>query len=343
MSAQNGQFSQGQPVKLTQAQKAAAVLVAMGKPSAARLLKFFKLDELKILIEAARRLRTVPQAELEKVIQEFEDEFTEGVGLLDSADRIDMLLSDSLPPEEINLLMGKENTQEIDGGDVWRELEKLEPARLAKILEQEHPQTVAAILSAMAPQAASRVVVTLDRALRGEVMRRLASLGQIPPAARRLIERRITETLRTEAKGGSDSEGQARVATLLNELDKETANELIRDLESAGAEDVDAIRARLFTFDDVVHLSQKARVTLLDGLSTDLVTLALRDASPEVKEAVLSALGTRSRRMIESELSMPADGVPADEVASARRRIAATALQLAQEGKLELPSTRQAA
>ena len=32
--------------KLTKAQKAAAVLVAMGKPSAGRLLRFFKHEEL---------------------------------------------------------------------------------------------------------------------------------------------------------------------------------------------------------------------------------------------------------------------------------------------------------
>lgn len=62
---------------LTQAQKAATILVAMGKPSAGRLLKFFKQDELKALMEGARLLRTIPQAELEKVVSEFENEFTE--------------------------------------------------------------------------------------------------------------------------------------------------------------------------------------------------------------------------------------------------------------------------
>ena len=50
------------PLALTRAQKAAAILVAMGKPSASRLLKFFKQEELKSLIESARLLRTIPQA-----------------------------------------------------------------------------------------------------------------------------------------------------------------------------------------------------------------------------------------------------------------------------------------
>ena len=51
---------------LTRPQKAAAILVAMGKPSASRLLKFFKQEELKALIEGARLLRTIPQNDLER-------------------------------------------------------------------------------------------------------------------------------------------------------------------------------------------------------------------------------------------------------------------------------------
>lgn len=66
------------PVTLTRAQKAAAILVAMGKPSASRLLKFFKQEELKALIEGARLLRTIPQSDLERIVAEFEAEFTEG-------------------------------------------------------------------------------------------------------------------------------------------------------------------------------------------------------------------------------------------------------------------------
>src|SRR5690606_583680 len=71
-------------LSLTRPQKAAAILVAMGKPSAGRLLKFFKPEELKALMEAARSLKTIPQSELEKIVAEFEDEFAEGAGLLDS-------------------------------------------------------------------------------------------------------------------------------------------------------------------------------------------------------------------------------------------------------------------
>jgi flagellar motor switch protein FliG len=91
-----------------------------------------------------------------------------------------------------------------------------------------------------------------------------------------------------------------------------------------------------------VQLDQKSRVALFDGLSTELVTLALRDADPDLVEAALSAIGARSRRMIEAELSSEA-AANADEVAKARKRIASTAIGLAATGIIELPTMQSAA
>src|SRR5690606_40563242 len=82
-----------QSLTLTRPQKAAAILVAMGKPSASRLLKFFKQEELKSLIEGARMLRTIPQADLERIVAEFEAEFTEGAGLIRSGEHTSDLQS----------------------------------------------------------------------------------------------------------------------------------------------------------------------------------------------------------------------------------------------------------
>ena len=53
-----------------------------------------------------------------------------------------------------------------------------------------------------------------------------------------------------------------------------------RTWRPSGTPDLDGVRARLFAFDDLPLLTQKARVLLFDGLSTELVTLALRGAAP---------------------------------------------------------------
>ncbi|PSM18848.1 MULTISPECIES: FliG C-terminal domain-containing protein [Nitratireductor] len=329
---------------LTRAQKAAAILVAMGKPAAGRLLKFFSHEELKSLIEAARMLKTIPQGELEKIIAEFEDEFAEGAGLMDSAATMDKILSESLSPEEVSAIMnhGAETGGEVPVA-VWPQVEKLEPERVGAFLAGEHPQTAALVLTKLSSTATANVLLAMPKQLRGEVAKRMVTMGNVKPGALRIVENQVRATLLGDSAKKSSSEGQARVATVLNELEKAQLDEILSDMETAGSQDVHAIRAQLFSFEDLPLLSQKARLMLFDGLSTEIVTLALRNASKELTEVVLSALGVRSRRMIEAELAMELDGLPAAEIAKARRAIAATAIRLSKDGKIELPSTQAAA
>lgn len=329
---------------LTKPQKAAAILVAMGKPSASRLLKFFKQDELKSLMEAARLLRTIPQSDLEKIVAEFEAEFTEGGGLIDSGDQMDTLLSESLGEEEVRALRAPAGPGDGQNGPlpVWPEVEKLDPARIAAFLASEHAQTAAYIMSKLQPAKASAVMFALDKGLRGEIIKRMLSISAISPAAAALVEGQIRTRLLAQSSGKDVSAGQTRVASVLNELDKSQLDQVLADLEAAGTPGLEAIRARLFSFEDILNLTQKARVTVFDGLSSEIVTMALRGADANLTEAVLSSIGARSRRMIESELSAGVD-VPAAEIVKARKAIASQVIRMAREGTIELPSVREAA
>ncbi len=329
---------------LTRPQKAAAILVAMGKPAASRLLKFFKQEELKSLIEGARLLRTIPQADLERIVAEFEVEFTEGAGLLDSADRMDTILNESLSPEEMSAIMGDKRFEPVPEGPppIWPQLEKLDPARLGAFLSGEHAQTAAMVLSKLSPPAAARALLTLDKVMRSEIVKRMVTMASIPDAATRIVENRLRASVLAESSGRDTSAGQARVASLLNEMDKSELEEVMRDMERSGIPDLAAIRARLFSFEDVLLLDQKARVALFDGLSSELVTVALRGAEPQVIEAVLSSIGARSRRMIESELGQGSQNIQQKDVAQARKEIAASAIRMAREGAFDLPATQPA-
>lgn len=331
--------------EMTRTQKAAAILVAMGKPSASKLLKFFKQEELKALVEGARLLRTISQADLEKIVAEFEAEFTEGAGLLDSGDRMDTILNEALSPEEVNALMGVEQPTPAQEGPapVWPDIEKLDPNRLGAFLTEEHPQTAALVLSKLSPSAAANALLSLDKDVRNEVVKRMMSMAAIPVVATGIIEDQLRGRLLAESASRDTSAGQIRVASLLNEMDKEKLDEVMQDLERSGTPDMQSLRSRLFAFEDVIQLTQKARVALFDSISTELVTLALRDAPAALTEAVLSSIGARARRMIESELSQGSEGVAAADVVRARKAIAAGAIRMAREGAFELPSAQSAA
>ena len=86
---------------LTAPEKAAAVLLAMGRGVAGRLLKYFTQAELQAIIQSAQTLRTIPPDELLTLVNEFEDLFTEGAGLMDNAKAIEAILEEARTRWEI--------------------------------------------------------------------------------------------------------------------------------------------------------------------------------------------------------------------------------------------------
>ncbi len=334
-----------QIASLTRSQKAAAILVAMGKPAAGRLLKFFKQEELRALMDGARKLRTIPQGELERIVAEFEAEFAEGAGLLDSAATMDTIFSETLTAEEMSALMndGPVEAAVEEAPPVWPMIEKVEAERVGVFLMNEHPQVAAFALSNLAPSYAAQVMLTLSKPSRGEIVKRMLALNAVAPDATLLIEAQLRTNLIEDNSGKSSSGGQMRVASVLNELDKSQLDEVMDDLATAGATNLEAIRAQLFSFEDIILLDQKARVTLFDGIATDVVTLALRGADGMLSEAILSALGARARRMIEAELKSDPGNVTAGDITKSRKQIASVAIRLSSAGSIQLPQIQEAA
>jgi flagellar motor switch protein FliG len=244
----------------------------------------------------------------------------------------------------MSAIMGDKKFEPVPEGPapIWPDLEKLEPARLGGFLVGEHPQTSAMVLSKLAPQTAANVLLTMEKPMRSQIIKRMVTMANIPDAASRIVENQLRVSVLSQKASRDTSAGQERVASMLNEMAKPELDELMQDLENANTPDLAGVKSRLFAFDDLPLLPQKARVLLFDGLSTELVTLALRGAPPELAESALSAIGARSRRMIESELGQGSEGIALADIMAARKSISVAAIRLSREGAFELPSTQTA-
>jgi flagellar motor switch protein FliG len=258
---------------------------------------------------------------------------------------MDTILNESLSAEEMSAIMGDKRFEVAPEGPppIWPDLEKLEPERLGAFLAGEHAQTAAMVLSKLSPQFAANVLLTLTKPMRSEIIKRMVTMATVPEAATKIIENQLRSSVLAQTSTKDTSAGQARVASVLNEMDKPQLEEVMQDLEEAGTPDLGGVRSRLFAFDDLPLLTQKARVLLFDGLSTELVTLALRGAPPGLTESVLSAIGARSRRMIEAELGQGSEGIALADIMAARKTISVTTIRLSREGAFELPSPQAAA
>jgi flagellar motor switch protein FliG len=123
------------------------------------------------------------------------------------------------------------------------------------------------------------------------------------------------------------------MAALLNRMERPQVEQIITSLRRERPEDAAALKKMLFSFEDLPRIEQKHRLVLFDKVQTEQVMLALRGVDGELKETVLSSLGARARRMIESELSNASPEVT-NEVVAARQAVAQMALNLAANGDI---------
>src|SRR5690606_27581298 len=119
--------------------------------------------------------------------------------------------------------------------------------------------------------------------------------------------------------------------------DREQMEDVLGNLATSRPKSAEILKSLLFTFDDIIKLSPKARTTLFDQVPNDKVVMSLRGTDAEFRDTILQALSSRVRRMVEQELN---DGraVPARDVTDARRFIADLALEMAGRGDIELNS-----
>lgn len=337
-------FAEPQP-PLTAVQKAAAILVAVGRDRASRLIKYFKGDELRRLIDAAHEIDAIPQTQLDHVVEEFEAEFSQGSGLLDSAETIDSIISQAFTPEEFSQLLNPANDDEVSDETVpiWTIMEGRDVEEIAEFVETENELTCALILSKLSSRKSADIIAAFERERRKQVLKHMLSLGAPTVRACNMVERVLRDRFSSDDADGVSDEGRIRVANVLNELDRPNMEEVFDDLANeSDPNNIAAVKSLLFRFEDIVQLEQSARSIIFDGIEADAITTALRGAESDVSEAILGALGQRTRRMIESELAAEAP-VKADAIADARRAIASTAIKLASEGRITLPAAQEEA
>ena len=319
---------------LTGAEKAAALLLMMGKPPAARLLKQFDQPDLQALARAAAGLGVIPATTLDRLVDEFVADFSAGADLLGDAGQAKNLLADALPPEQIADILGSESG-EPEQPDVWRALAQAPEAAIIALLMAERATTATYILSKLDPAVATKVIAALPRARRNAALCGLVAPLDVTPLAARLIEEAVGSALKQAPTSAADVDGRSRLAGIINGLDPEEAEDAMRALEQARPKDAAIVKTMLFSFNDLPRLPERARALLFDRASIDIVVMALRGTDAEFRDAVLSSMPSRGRRLVEGELNSGASAPPRD-VAKARKAIAEIVLGMASRNEIEL-------
>jgi flagellar motor switch protein FliG len=314
------------------ASKAAIILLALGGSFGSRLLKEFDPGEIRKFATSAASLDEIDSTFLSNLVEEFSTEMNKPVLLCGGDQQTRNFLAEALPADQVNKILGAEDVPFVT---IWPNFTTGSENTLVPYLLDEHPQTITYILTKLDLDLSAKIVSMLPRELRDSVTRRLLKMQFVEAEPNKLVQICLQTDLLTQADTGLEKEGRARMATLLNKMDKEQVEMILEGLKVARPSEAAALKKLLFSFEDIIKLDQKYRLILFDKVQTEQVMIALRGAEAELKEIILSSLGARARRMIEAELN-GAEGDVTKEVAAARRAIAETALRLASTGEISI-------
>jgi len=314
---------------LTGTEKVAVLLLALGKTRAAKLLKKFDPEELKLLTRSAADLRPVRMSDLETLVEEFAQTFSNGVGFAGTVTEVKNLLSGVMTEEQFAQVMAEAPTREEP---VWERISALNADTLRSYLGKEHPQTVAFILSRIDSGLAAKGISTIPADVRNGLLCRMVAIKGIGDDAVRGLESVLREDL---VASSSSSSSHVGIADILNRLDKAQSEDVLKSLAEVRPDEARAIKGMLFTFEDVAKLPQQARTVVFDQVPIEKLVTALRGINPELQATILSSLASRSRRMVEAELQGGAAPSQRD-IAEARRTIVNTVLKMIAKGDIHI-------
>ena len=283
-------------------QKAAILLIALGPEKSASIFKHLKEEEIEELtLEIANTRSVTPQVK-EEVINEFyevclaQQYIAEG-GIGYAKD----LLEKALGAEKAMDVIGKLTASlQVKPFEFVR---KTDATQLINFIQDEHPQTVALILSYLVPQQAAQVVSALPPEKQADVARRIAVMDRTSPEIIKEVEKVLESKLASLVNqdytiiGGVDA-----VVEILNTVDRGTERHIMETLEVEVPELAEEIRKKMFVFEDILLLDDRAIQRVLRDVENNDLSVALKNANEEVKNAIFNNVSKRLAVMIKEDM-----------------------------------------
>ena len=288
--------------KLTGLQKSAILLIALGPEKSATIFKHLKEDEIEELtLEIANTRSITPQVK-DSVVDEFyqiclaQQYIAEGgIGYAKE------LLEKALGSEAALQVIGKlTSSLQVKPFEFVR---KAQASQLLNFIQDEHPQTIALILSYMSASQASQIISGLPQERQADVAKRVALMDRTSPDVIKEVEKILESKLASLVNqdytivGGVD-----QVVEILNSVDRGTEKHIMETLEIEEPELADEIRKKMFVFEDILLLDDKAIQRVLRDVENSDLALALKGSNEQVQNAIFNNLSKRLAAMIKEDM-----------------------------------------
>ena len=314
-------------------QDAAILMMSLGEAEASEVFKHLSPKEVQKLGEAIAKTKAITRERVDEVVDKFTGiAAAQSLLVSNSGDYVRSVLKRALGDDKAALLIDRI----LQGGDVSgiESLKWMDPLSVAELLRNEHPQIVAAILVHLDFDQAADVLKHFAERQRNEVMLRVATMEGIQPTALKDLNEILFQVLAGGDKVRKSSLGGVKTAAeMINLMGTAIEGTVIESIRNHDPDLAQKIMDKMFVFDDVSRLDDKAIQMVLKEVASDTLIVALKGAQPELKEKFLANMSTRAAETLREDLESRGP-MRLSEVEAQQKEILKTVRRLADEGQI---------
>ncbi len=323
----------GQKKELNGRQKAAIFLVTLGSEISSEIFKHMREDEIETLTFEIARLESIDSEDRDRVLQEFQElmmaqDFITSGGIDYARELLEKSLGSQKAVDIINRLTSSLQVRPFDF------IRRTDPTHLLNFIQQEHPQTIALILAYLEPQKASIILSSLPHDVQSDVAKRIATMDRTSPEVLREVERVLEKKLSTlssedyTAAGGVES-----IVEILNLVDRSTEKTIIESLEEEDPELAEDIKKRMFVFEDIVMLDDRAIQKVLREVDTSELAKALKSVDTEVQDKIFRNMSKRAATLLKEDMEYMGP-IRMKDVEESQQKIVSIIRKLEEQGEI---------
>ncbi len=290
---------------LTGRQKAATMIAQFGTDHAAKVLREMSDVEVVELMSEVAQLPPLDFDTVREVVEEFVHSIQAlravGQGGIDAARKVLRERLGSARAEELlSRFLGP------SGNGPLAFLNSISPPQAANFLATEHPQTIAIVVAHLTSDNAAQVLSSLDEKLRAEVASRMGRLSRVSPEVVRQTGAVLERKLSSYLEGGTSTQtgGVQSLVNVLNHSDRQVEKQILTGLDELDPELAEEVRSKLFTFEDIVSLDDKALQLVLRNVAAKDLAVALKGVPEPVKSKFLKNMSARAVADLEEEIEV---------------------------------------
>ncbi len=294
---------------LNSLKKAAILVSTLPEEATVHIFKKLKEHEIEKLIKTILTLDPPPKEVVKEVFEEAYENLKDVSPVKIAPDHLRKILEKALPQEVLEKLLNQ-TFDEQEGKAIFKELEKLDAKMVANLIKEEHPQVIALILSQLKPQKAAEILQYIPKRVgvtnvQEEVIKRIASIEKISSQTLKIVANTLEEELLTIGAGQEETlSGIDIAAEIVNALPKELQTELLEEVRKEDEILAENIEERMFKFEDILKLDNKAIIEILKHVNKNDLMIALKGAPKEILDKFLANMSKRAAEMFLEDMEV---------------------------------------